>query len=319
MSRVNATDDSRFIYGVVMVLVFTMLVGCSSADIGNTAMSNTGNKSTKGTQASVQADRVLTYYIDQWGQDPHNIRALMEYEVSLKACRQAGLPITPLSKSDVAKLGVRRVRVWQRPGRRVEQVDTWTPYGSKGQSFAAIRDACHYLGVKQHSERQIWVPPDGLYVLNLTKGTGTYEVGHTGLARPRLSPDVDSHTLDKLEAIGFQRLSMSHALGQPCQIWKGSDAQGVTIDNKLTVGGTYVECDWTGGTEWGIGGAPTRLGEIVLWRKMDSDVPQAPGWLKTHEFDVSHLPDGSDKFFEIPENISIRSKTPGVAVPDGKP
>lgn len=261
--------------------------------------------------------RVLTYYIDQIGQDPQHIAALMEYEATLQGCRQGDAVITPLSAADMAKLGVRRVRVWQRPGENVKQIDTWTPVSSTQGEPGPFKLACHFIGVKKHSIREVRIEPNELYVLDLTKDTGTYElIGIFSLARPSTSLDLSSQTFEELKDAGFEKLGTSQTLGQPCQLWKGSDAQGITQDNKLTVGGKYVECDWSGGAEWGFADGPGGdIGPSVLWRKMDSDVPQHPGWLKTTEFDVGHLPADSDKVFEIPKSISIRAKTAGVAVP----
>lgn len=290
-----------------------LLGGCSSAGHGISAQVVADPARPGAHRAEVGKQRVLTYYIDQSGQDPHNVGAQTEYHAKLAGCRQAGLPTTPLSASEVAKLGVRRVRVWQRPGRQVTQIDTWVPYSAATRSLsAAIADACRFAGIKMNSVREIAIPPDQLYVLNLTDATGIREViDQFTLARAPISPDVGSDVLEKLKSMGFEKLGTSQVSGQPCQLWRGSNAQGMAGD-KIVQGGTYTECDWSGGAKWGESDIPRDVGHFALSRKMDRDIPQKPGWITTSEFDVGHLPVGSDRIFELPGNISIRSGTAAV-------
>lgn len=273
---------------LIVLSTVSFLMGCSQSD----QMANAHVSSWPvGMSVSKQGSHpVLTFYLDQTGRDPNNGLSRQTYEAAITGCKSAGQQIVPLSVSDIAELGVRRLRIWQEPGRFVRQIDTWTPVRGNANP---LKELCDYVGIKKHSIREIETP-DGLYTLDLTKGTGSYQkypspitpgIGNADLGS--VDNEIKAHTIPG----ATKKIGDDQVLGQPCQVWqnwKPGDSM------------SSVECIWSGGRKWGIGG-------LVLWRKSTESPTSMPigNWVTTTEFDVGRLPAGSNQYLEIPKSIQI--------------
>lgn len=317
---VNAMTHGLMLSRLGLATALAMLTACSNGAPANAVAPSAIAESLP--RAATDQGRVLTYYMDQIRQNPQDITALSQYTAELKGCKQieSAVLVIPLSASDVAKLGIERVRIWQRPGEYVRQTDTWSRVRSTQGESGPFKPGCNFSGLQEHSVKEILIPPHDAYRLDLTKGTGTYTWNdHLSLKRlPITSSDVGAGK-GGLDELKLKKLDHSEALGQPCQVWSGGMAMGVTKDGMTTSGGKYEECDWAGGEKWGFSSGPLgQGGTIVLWRKMATDVPQRPGWVKTTAFDVGHLPSGSDAF-EVPKNMPIRALLRGTSVPKDIP
>lgn len=230
---------------------------------------------------------VLTYYLDQTytavGQEVSEKTA---YLGLLKMCQGSKLHTTPLSEADVEKLATARVRTWQRPGHSVVQRDTWRLAPSSEPP-----DVCAFGGITEETIREVRVPPQTLYVIDLTKGTvhvQTQAGPPTSLNPPITDAQVKAAAAaDVAQRRGMEMVADSHFLGQPCAVWKFYKTDG---------GLAYTECGWTGGFANGI---PPLA--IVLWRKpATTGEPWDGHEIKTTAFLIGHLPPGSDAVFKVP-------------------
>lgn len=245
---------------------------------------------------------VLSYYLDQTldavGDEPSH---RTDYLAALKGCQSGGLPTTPLSAEDTAKLGTERRRIWQRPGMRVEQRDTWIPTG-EGASGTML-NPCLFTGIKERSIREVRVLPQTLYVIDLAKGTVNVQTQ----AGPPTSPSQPI-TLAELKAFeasqavkGYlKKVGDSHALGQPCALWQGHKPDGSLW---------FTECAWTGGLKNGV--FPLSL---LLWRKPATTDIGDKRAITTTAFTVGHLPAGSDEVFKVPAKTGAASALDGAGV-----
>lgn len=247
---------------------------------------------------------VLTYYLDQTldavGDEPS---PRTDYLAAVKGCRSTGLAMTELGAADVVKLGTERQRIWQRPGMRVKQIDTWKPVVADVRT--PILNPCHFTGIKETSVRTIQVPLHKLYVMDLATGAASLQVSSTPypLSGPPIADSAVKALVKRHAKLGdLVKIGDSHALGQPCALWR---------EYLPDVGHSesFTECTWSGGLQWGIGPL-----EIVLWRKPATTGIGSRRAITTTAFTVGHLPAGSDEVFKVPAKTGAASAPNGAGV-----
>lgn len=152
--------------------------------------------------------------------------ARQSYRQALEACQAAGLPTTPLSSQDEARVGTTRYELWFAPGMEVVREQAWdVAIDNPGIS-------CHFSLILEGSQES--TDASHHEIVDLATGQADREQTPPG-ALERVAADP----ADLQPPEGTSGPRKRQVAGQPCNEWV-SEGQG----NR--------QCVWSGGADWGF-------------------------------------------------------------------
>jgi len=148
------------------------------------------------------------------------------YAQTLQACQAAGLPTTPLSSQDEAKVGKTRYEIWFAPDLEVVREETWdVDIDQPGVS-------CHFSLRYEGSQETT----DATHYETVDLGTGQVDRGQ---AQDGALERIAADPADLQPPEGVTGPHRRQVAGQPCNEWVSEG-----LGNR--------QCVWAGGAEWGF-------------------------------------------------------------------
>lgn len=163
------------------------------------------------------------------------------YEASLDACRESGLPLRELSEEEVAKLGTGRLQRWYRADSFAYRLEEWRFHAESDDrsglcQFALFTDGVHH-----------YITPDSHQAMDLATGKAFSAPEQYRDYFPRRPVVYASDS----EILHQQATSASRAPARD-RLVAGQQCEHYTIE--------WVEaCDWSGGGKWGFENSYTGL------------------------------------------------------------
>lgn len=215
------------------------------------------------------------------------------YRQLLEACQKAGVPITPVDKDDVKKLGRTYYQLWFEAGREAYQTDRW-------DFKLTDPSSCHFI--VEHESDRVVTTTEATYEIDLIAHTATRGPPLWDVRPLKALSDKDVAEFQKIrkmsdetsEELGYKKLGYSKSAGQRCERWR--DPHG------------NESCVWSEGTRWGFAAGmgfgqagSYDPGAIVLWiRPADG----TGGKLTTQRMTVGGRLFDED-VFDVPANVEV--------------
>lgn len=208
------------------------------------AMASCGEEAagTTATQRPDGGDTTPTIYVDRLVEHGDREAVQEGYQQAAALCREAGIPVSPLSEEDVAKIGTERWRLWHGPDQRAYRVESWT-WGYTSEARQSAADNCRFaLSVDGQHE---YLDAHQSFHIDLATNEKTTDAADAGeLETSPATPPTEEDFVQARDVVGATGPANRTIAGQPCQEW--SYSPGATA------------CVWTGGLQWGFAYGPDR-------------------------------------------------------------
>ncbi len=265
--------------------VIAVLSGCSQASGGDVS-SDDDVSSPASDFPTLHLEQTSVMYFEGNPQEEFN------YGKSLDTCRKAGVPITPIAKADVGKIGRQHITRTVEATRSSERVQEWSVDLSLGDGQSM---SCQFR-LEGTDELVIYTPDGKAYGINLRTHKG--DVQEAG--KPQL---LDPTTYDSEEAFVDQAMGWKHSgdavvADHNCGVWIQPG------DNRL--------CVWNEGEKWGYSRSGVNALDADGQPSADSIVLEAdPGHgtglqLRTEVFTVGQSQ--GEAPFTVPVDVTLSVK-----------